>query len=113
MKKDQQFKEEILKLINKKQEGGYWDFKLKWHDNNIDLLHDILCMANNLENRDAYIIFGVKDKDFSIKGVDTNDKNRKNTNDIVLFYEVSLLLVIKDRWLGVRRFPSGAKSLIF
>lgn len=85
MKKDQQFKEEILKLINKKQEGGYWDFKLKWHDNEVDLLHDILCMANNLENRDAYIIFGVKDKDFSIKGVDTNDKNRKNTNDIVLF----------------------------
>lgn len=85
MKKDQQFKEEILKLINKKQEGGYWDFKLKWHDNKVDLLHDILCMANNLENRDAYIIFGVKDGDFKIEGIDSNDTNRKNTNEVVKF----------------------------
>lgn len=85
MKKDQQFEKEILKLINKKQEGGYWDFKLKWHNNKADLLHDILCMANNLENRDAYIIFGVKDEDFKIEGVDDEDENRKNTNDIVIF----------------------------
>ncbi|MFR9257126.1 MAG: helix-turn-helix domain-containing protein, partial [Merdibacter sp.] len=52
---------EILDLISLKTEGEYWDFKGKWHDNNADLLHDIICMANNLANRDAYLIIGVSD----------------------------------------------------
>ena len=111
VEKDKKFKEEILKLINKKQEGGYWDFKLKWHDNNVDLLHDILCMANNLENRDAYIIFGVKDKDFSIKGVDTNDKNRKNTNDIVLFLRRKFFVGDKRPMARVETISIDGKKL--
>jgi hypothetical protein len=58
--------EEILELINLGQEGGYWDFKKEWYkpDNKgkQDLLHDIICMANNLENRDAYLIIGVDEE---------------------------------------------------
>ena len=51
-------KEEILELISLKQEGAYWDFKKEWYEEGKqpDLLHDIICMSNNLENRDAYII---------------------------------------------------------
>ena len=75
--------EEITSLIDKKQEGGYWDFKLDWHDNKASLLHDIMCLANNIENRDAYLIFGVKDKTYAIRGVSEN--NRLNTVGAVNF----------------------------
>jgi putative abi-alpha protein len=80
--------EEITSLINKKQEGGYWDFKLEWHDNKAELLHDIICLANNMENRDAYLIFGVKDKDktYKIIGInEDNNRNRLNTVGVVNF----------------------------
>lgn len=51
-------KETIVNLRKLKQEGGYWDFKREWYDKDHkqDMLHDIICMANNIENRDAYII---------------------------------------------------------
>ena len=43
-------KEEILELISLKQEGAYWDFKKEWYEEGKqpDLLHDIICMSNNL-----------------------------------------------------------------
>ena len=76
-------KNEIIKLINLKAEGGYWDFKQEWHSNKSDLLHDIICMANNLEDCDAYIIIGVDD-DCRICGVpETNRKNQQNLIDFL------------------------------
>ncbi|MFA7179482.1 MAG: ATP-binding protein [Dehalococcoidales bacterium] len=75
----------ILDLLSKGYEGGYWDFKQKWHDNKALLIHDILCFSNNLENKDSFIIIGVED-DGSVVGVDKNDSNRKNTamiNDLL------------------------------
>ena len=61
-------------------EGEYWDFKEKPYfyegqskeeknKKKNDLLHDIICMANNLSNRDAYIIMGIQDKPIKITGV--------------------------------------------
>lgn len=77
---------EITSLINKKQEGSYWDFKLEWHDSKAELLHDIICLANNMENRDAYLIFGVKDKTCEIIGINEDNKeNRLNTVGVVNF----------------------------
>ena len=73
--------EEITYLINKKQEGGYWDFKLEWHDNKAELLHDIICLANNMENRDAYLVFGIKDETCEIIGI--NEDNKRNRLDTV------------------------------
>lgn len=48
--------QEIYELISYKQEGAYWDFKKEWYAEGklADLLHDIICMANNMENRDAF-----------------------------------------------------------
>lgn len=40
------------------------------------MLHDILCLSNNIENRDAYLILGVTD-DYSVVGV---DKEWKSSN---------------------------------
>lgn len=77
----------VNNLLELKQEGGYWDFKQEWYipdKDDTDLLHDIICMANNLENRDAYIIIGVEDKTFNLLGV-SSDHNRKNTQMIVDF----------------------------
>ena len=45
-------KNEILELIERHTEGEYWDFKQQWHSNNVDLIHDIICMANSLANRE-------------------------------------------------------------
>ena len=50
-----------------------------------DLLIDIICMANNLVDRDCYIIIGVdEENDFKITDV-SSDENRKNTQNIVDF----------------------------
>lgn len=70
----------IRDLIQKGYEGGYWDFKEKWYDNSAKLLHDILCLANNLNNRDAYIIIGVNDN-AEIVGI-REPQNRKNTQNL-------------------------------
>ncbi len=80
-------KYKIIELIKLKQEGAYWDFKKQWHvkENNYKLLHDIICMANNLTNHDGLIIIGVdEEKDYKIVGVE-EDKNRKNTQNLVDF----------------------------
>lgn len=77
-------KSEIVNLIASRREGDYWDFKQKHHTNNSDLLHDIICMANNRADRDGYIIFGVTDADFEIVGV-KDDENRKNQQQMIDF----------------------------
>lgn len=79
------FANEIAELISLKQEGGYWDFKKKWHSDKSDLLHDIICMANNLYGRESFIIIGVDEEhDFTLVDT-TTDENRKNTQMLVDF----------------------------
>jgi hypothetical protein len=51
----------IRNLIDTKSEGDYWDFKQEWHKDNERLLHDILCFANTVHDRDCHIIIGVSD----------------------------------------------------
>lgn len=63
----------IYTLINKKAEGDYWDFKQEWHKDNERLLHDILCFANTVHDRDCHLIIGVSD-DGEVLGL--NDENR-------------------------------------
>lgn len=80
-------KEEILELISLKQEGSYWDFKKEWYEDGKqpDLLHDIICMANNMENRDAYIIIGIdEEKEYCVNDM-SSAENRKNTQMLVNF----------------------------
>ena len=76
------FYEEIIELIDSCREDEYWDFKQCHHQNTAALLHDIICMANNRANRDAYIIFGVADGTYEIKGVET-DTNRRNQQEMI------------------------------
>ncbi|MEG1300407.1 MAG: ATP-binding protein [Erysipelotrichaceae bacterium] len=83
-RKNMRLNEEIVDLISSGKEGGYWDFKKKWHKNKAELLLDIICMANNQVDRNAYIIFGVEDKTMKIIGVE-NDENRYNKSTITQF----------------------------
>lgn len=77
------FKEGIFELIKEKREGTYWDFKQEYHKDKVRLLHDIICLANNIDNRDAYLIFGVSDSGMII-GIET-DANRKNQEHFTSF----------------------------
>jgi predicted HTH transcriptional regulator len=85
----------ILKLINLKYEGEYWDSKEKWYDNKAAMLIDIICMANNLtlDNKDGLLIIGVEDNTYKIKGVE-NDPNRKTQQNMIDFLKKLSLLVI-------------------
>ncbi len=65
---------EIVDMIRSRKEDYYYDFKQIPHGNNEDLLHDILCLSNNIENHDAYLILGVTD-DYSVVGVDKEWKS--------------------------------------
>ena len=78
---------EVKSLVDMHQEGPYWDFKREWYGDNKDgdMLIDIICMANNLVNRDAYIIIGVdEENDFAIEDV-SQDLNRRNTQQLTQF----------------------------
>lgn len=77
-------KDKVQELITKKHEGAYWDFKQQWYSNNADMLHDILCMSNNLDFCDAYIIIGVSD-DGTVIGIDDNAHDVRNTQMITNF----------------------------
>lgn len=60
---------DIVGMIRRRKEDFFYDFKIIPHENKEALLHDILCLSNNIENKDAYLILGVAD-DFSVEGVD-------------------------------------------
>ncbi len=96
--------EVILELINLRQEGGYWDFKKEWYKSDNkgkqDLLHDIICMSNNLDSRDAFIIIGVNEDDnYNLRDV-SEDNERKNTQNIVDF--------LKDK-----KFAGGLRPTVY
>lgn len=95
-----EFRHEIQQLISLKQEGEYWDFKKEWHINKPDLLHDIICMANNTSVHDGYIIIGIDEEtDYSILDV-ADDSKRKRTQDLVSF--------LKDK-----KFAGGIRPTVY
>ena len=71
----------ISRLINRKVEGTYWDFKSKHHRVKGDLIHDVLCLANAKHDGDRFLIFGVDDKKFSLHPVNT-DTGRRTQADL-------------------------------
>lgn len=50
-----------MELIASGKEGVYWDFKQEYSQEAkvIDLIHDIICLANADHDGDRYLIFGV------------------------------------------------------
>lgn len=102
MMNNDDFIDEITSLIDIGTEGGHWDFKQQWHENNADLLHDIICMANNLENLDAYIIIGVTEDTENATTIVTGvpAENRKNQQNLIDF--------LKDK-----KFAGGLRPTVY
>lgn len=72
---------DVPALIELKREGAYWDFKKQWHKDNFELLHDIICLANNLESEVSYLIIGVdEDADYEVCDVVNNPEVKRRTN---------------------------------
>lgn len=69
-------------IESKKAENERFDYKQKWHNENIELLRDILSFANTAHSDDCFLIFGVEDKTKEIIGV-KGDSKRKNTQMLV------------------------------
>ena len=62
-----------LKNLNK--EGDYWDFKQQHHSNPVDLVHDIISLANSTRHQgDRYLIIGIDDE-YELIGVQDEDTN--------------------------------------
>ena len=59
-------------LLSLKSEGVWWDFKLKFHDDLFDLLHDITCLANVIHDGDRFLIFGINDA-LEVVGLDVEE----------------------------------------
>lgn len=75
--------EKIIKLIHEKREMDYYDFKLIPHKDKESLLHDILCLSNNVENKDAYLIIGVDDSAYSVEGIKDEDFKSNDLYDFL------------------------------
>jgi hypothetical protein len=79
----------IDQAIKSKSEKTFLDFKVQWHqkEDRSSLIHDILALSNCDYKDDRYLVIGVEDETFDIKGV-VADKNRKNTADLTsLMYD--------------------------
>ena len=85
---NQDLEARVRRCISLQHEGVSWDFKRQWHDKEkekSDLLHDIICMSNLVQDEDGLIIIGVdEEKGYSIQDV-SNDPNRKDTHELVKF----------------------------
>ena len=76
--------DEIKELLSKGYEGGYWDYKEDYTSCKEDKLIDIICMANNIEGRDAYLIYGADDNGV-VKGIETTVATRYTTKTVTEF----------------------------
>jgi len=72
---------EIVKyFLGRNKEGECWDFKQEWHENNGDLVKDIVCFANTVHDEDCFIIFGISD-DLKPVGMKNPRKTQANVID--------------------------------
>lgn len=102
-------KHKIIKLIQEKREGSYWDFKAEYHKDKAELLHDIICLSNNLLNQEAYLILGVADNGH-ILGV-TGDTNRKNQEELISFVTGKKFAAGRHPKISLMRFEYEEKEI--
>lgn len=69
-----------ISILLEQNESESLDFKQKFHARSIELLHDILCLANSYADGDRYLVFGVTNEKV-IVGIE-NDQNTK-TNAMI------------------------------
>lgn len=73
----------VFQLVSLKKEGDFWDFKLKHHENTVDLVKDITCLANTTRHKGKrYLIFGVCPNTYELKGVNQSELRRTQADII-------------------------------
>ena len=73
----------VSHLIGTNREATHWDFKRIWHKNNADLIHDIICLANNPKGHIGLLIIGVDDgAEHELIDVEEYSENRKDSQKI-------------------------------
>ena len=75
----------IRPLLEKVNEGLYWDFKKTIHENQIpDIIKDILAFSNSKYDGESYIIVGVSEPKAQLQEnkirLSTDDRRRLNTD---------------------------------
>ena len=69
--------ETVLELLSFKKEGQFWDFKLKHHENPVDLVRDIICLANTTRhNGERYLIYGICPLTFEVRDLKSTSPRR-------------------------------------
>lgn len=68
--------------LKQRKEGDFWDFKQEWHEDNEELLKDIICFANTVHNEKCYIIFGISD-DFKVVGMSLERRKQADIIDML------------------------------
>lgn len=77
--------EKVQQCLFLHHEGEWWDFRREWHHEDFRLLHDIICMSNQIVDEDGLIIIGVdEENDFQVSDV-TDNEERRNTQQLVDF----------------------------
>lgn len=73
----------VLSLSKLKIEGQYWDFKRQWPENKAELLHDIICLANNADGETGLLIIGIDENSgYDIYDINLHAEGRKNTQQL-------------------------------
>ncbi|MCI5146931.1 MAG: ATP-binding protein, partial [Candidatus Electrothrix sp. AR3] len=71
MLKQKNTKRDVETILTNEITGEYtWlDFKLEYKNNTEELIHDILCLSNARHDGTRYIVYGVKDSTWELKGL--------------------------------------------
>ena len=80
----QELKMIVQNLLQRGCEGTYWDYKEDYTDCKEDKLIDIICMANNIDGHDAYLIYGAND-DGIVTGIENTTHTRYTTKSVTEF----------------------------
>ena len=75
----------VADLIGRRGEGVYWDFKFEHHTDKWKLVHDVLCLANAEHDGPRFLVFGVKDEDFSVRSIKQDSGRRTQAGIATLF----------------------------
>lgn len=75
----------VTGLVERGSEGVYWDFKLTHQREKWKLVHDVLCLANADHDGPRFLVFGVKDEDFSLHSIE-QDAGRRTQADIATLF---------------------------
>ncbi|WP_413625233.1 ATP-binding protein [Holdemanella biformis] len=91
---EKNLKEIISELLRLGYEGTYWDFKEDYTDCREDKLIDIICMANNIDGHQAYLIYGADDNG-NVKGIEKTKYSRYTTKSVTEFLRSKPFAVMK------------------